>query len=305
MSGDVAPTGPSLPDRAVRQDFLGGLRLALSEKRGFAAGKLGFSEQVWLQSCAERDGEIRSVKARRAVMRFHACTQAGVFPDSDEFVTHCGSAFMQSLAQMDFLAAHHSPLVDRVLARLDRQPSVIGFNDLEPNRSLPYDAMDCYLPNLQDRRVLIITTPADLLVQRATPEVFTAVWKSTGCPWFRPASVEALSFTSVFDPTVSERFDSSLELESSICSDVATRDFDIALVGASAMGIPIVRRVKEMGKVGLSLGGHLQVLFGVQGRRWRDDQAWQRAYWNNSWVDMPTDVYPRRRGWVVDDGAYW
>lgn len=305
MTGDDAPTNPSSPHRGARQDFLGALRNALSEKSGFAAGKLGFSEQVWLQSCAEPDREIRSAQARRAAMRFHACTQAGVFPDSDEFVTQCGSAFMTSLAQMDFLAAHHSPLVDRVLERLDRRPSVIGFNDLEPNRSLPYEPMDCYLPDLQDRRVLIITTPADLLVQRAIPDIFTAVWKSTGCPWFYPASVEALSFTSVFDPSVREKFDSSLELESSICRDLARRDFDIALVGASAMGIPIVRHVKEMGKVGLSLGGHLQVLFGVQGRRWRDDPDWQRDYWNPSWLDMPTETYPRRGGWVVDDGAYW
>jgi hypothetical protein len=305
VSSAFASDGRSAHSHGSRQRFLRGLRTALREKRGFAAGKLGFSEQVWLQSCAEPDGGTPAERARRAAMRFHACTQAGVFPDSDEYVARCGAAFLQSLGHMDFVAAHTSPLVEHVVARLGLRPHLVGFNDLEPNRSIPYEPADCYLPDLQDLRVLIVTTPADLLVERAVPETFAAVWRSTGCPWFYPASLEALSFTSVFDPSVREKFGSSLELESSICGELCTRDFDVALVGASSMGVPIVRQVKEMGKVGLSLGGHLQVLFGVQGRRWRDDPAWQRSYWNDSWVDMPTDTYPRRAGWVVDDGAYW
>lgn len=307
MPMDTATSDHVSPMRSTRALFLDSLRSALEDRQGFAAGKLGYSEQVWLasrdQSAATVDSRLQ--RAMKASARFHACHQIGVFPDSEEYLDHCASSFATSMAELDFLAVHESPLVERIARQNPRGPRLIGFNDLEPNRNRPYDSADCYLPDLRDRRVLLITSPAELLAARATPEIFTAVWSSTGCPWFSPMSVTGLPFTSLFDPRAREDFTTSLDVLSRVCEEVSAIDFDVALVGGGSLGIPIVHRVKQLGKVGISLGGHLQVLFGVQGRRWREDPQWQHDYWNEAWIDMPSEVHPKGARWLADDGAYW
>jgi len=303
----TASSDKASPGWSNRAAFLDSLRTAIASGRGFAAGKLGFSEQVWLASqCGPSpEGDPRLDRAMRASARFHACRQIGVFPDSDEYLKRCATSFASSMAELDFLAVHESPLVDLVVRPSASGPWLIGFNDLEPNRSAPYNGSDCYLPALRDLRVLLITSPAMLLAERATPETFAAVWERTGCPWFWPKSVTGLPFTSLFDSRVREEFSSSLEVLDRISENVSSLEFDVALVGAGSLGVPIVERVKRMGKVGISLGGHLQVLFGVQGRRWREDVQWQQAYWTPAWIDMPANVHSGGVRWLADDGAYW
>jgi len=47
-------------------------------------------------------------------------------------------------------------------------------------------------------------------------------------------------------------------------------DFDVCLIGAGAYGFPLAAHVKRIGKIGFHLGGALQLLFGIRGKRWED-----------------------------------
>ena len=48
------------------------------------------------------------------------------------------------------------------------------------------------------------------------------------------------------------------------------QDYDICLIGAGAYGFPLAAHVKRKGKKAIHLGGALQLLFGVKGKRWED-----------------------------------
>lgn len=231
--------------------------------------------------------------------------QMGVFPSDDQYLDSAVRNLSEAVRDMDYLAVHESTLVEGIVDHLALESGILDFSGIEPNRSFPYRTEDCYLPFCENKRILLITTPADLLASRATKAIFEATWEKTQCPWFNPASVDSLSFDSLFSDDIHQKYSSSEELLHEICTEISTREFDVALVGASSMGIPIASHVKSLGKVGLSLGGHLQILFGVQGKRWRDDPNWQRTYWNESWLDMPDEFKPLRLGWRADDGAYW
>lgn len=181
----------------------------------------------------------------------------------------------------------------------------VDFHALEPNRINPYIAADCYLPALRGKRILLVTTTAALLAERAHKETFEAIWHNIRRPWFEPASVSAIAFPSLFDARVRRDFESSAQLFESVCAQLANQEFDIALIGVSALGVPLAAFVKGMGKVGVSIGGHLQILFGVQGKRWREDPHWQGLYSNDAWIDLPQEYKPKDRiGWA-DGGAYW
>ena len=76
------------------------------------------------------------------------------------------------------------------------------------------------------------------------------------------------------------------------------------MIAAAGLSIPLAAHIKELGKVGISLGGHLQALFGVLGKRWRLSPEWQQRYINDAWIDMPPEYCPAETN-VGDAGAYW
>ena len=85
--------------------------------------------------------------------------------------------------------------------------------------------------------------------------------------------------------------------------EIEKKDFDIALVAAAGLSLPIVAKAKQMGKIAISLGGDLQVLFGVRGNRWRNKERWRKDYFNEWWIDMPEKYKPKEVGFC--EGAYW
>lgn len=290
----------------TRADFHRSVADSLESGTGLAAGKLGFSEHALLHLPAVMDSTLdpRQRAALLTTLRVHACRQAGVFPDSEESLRKFGDRLLQVYLQMDYLAVLPGLPLPPSLADSDK-PHRLDIEDLEPNRSQPYDPGDCYLPYLRDARVLIISSIADVLVPRARRDVFEAVWSRIGAPWPQPRSVEALSFPFIYDVSVQSRYKSAWAVLDEVTREMARVEFDIALIAAGALGSPIALAAKDLGAVGISLGGHLQVLFGVHGKRWLDDPEWSTRYINDAWVAPPADRKPRTSRGLTDDGAYW
>ncbi len=46
------------------------------------------------------------------------------------------------------------------------------------------------------------------------------------------------------------------------------RDFDVAILGCGAYGLPLAARLKQAGKQVIHLGGSVQILFGIKRNRW-------------------------------------
>ena len=88
-----------------------------------------------------------------------------------------------------------------------------------------------------------------------------------------------------------------------MAEEIAEIDFDVALVGCGAYGLPLASRIKRQGKRVVHLGGSLQLLFGIRGKRW-DDIPEYRALVNEYWTrPLPEDTH---RGSVrMEAGAYW
>ncbi len=88
--------------------------------------------------------------------------------------------------------------------------------------------------------------------------------------------------------------------------DISKIDFDIAILGCSHYGLPLVAHIKEhMKKTAIYMGGELQILFGIKGQRWDN---WERVnkHYNDHWtrsIDEKPDSYNAPIG--TDDGCYW
>jgi hypothetical protein len=76
-------------------------------------------------------------------------------------------------------------------------------------------------------------------------------------------------------------------------------EFDIALVGAGAWSLPLVAHAKAMGKKGIHLGGSLQLMFGIKGGRFDNNQIY-----NSHWIRPLFDESPANFR-LMENGAYW
>lgn len=297
----VHPSG--LP-KISRAQFVAMMRGAVEQGQGFAAGKMGGSERnILLFPTLDHDRR----EGRRAIdvmMGFHGKVQTGLFPRDGDFYREFAGFYAQQVRQLDTLGLFGWAGESRALKHYGFTFPLTYFSDQEPDRSIPEAADICYLPAFAGKKLLLISPFAPLLVERANKACFEAVWAKTGKQWFAPAQVKGITMPYGWAPETKERYGTSLALYSEFEQQMAEVDFDVALIAAGALGIPLACCAKRMGKAAISLGGHLQVLFGVAGKRWRDQAEWRDNYFTDAWIDVPPDYRPTQAR-LADGGAYW
>jgi hypothetical protein len=79
--------------------------------------------------------------------------------------------------------------------------------------------------------------------------------------------------------------------------------FDVAIVGAGAYSLPLVVHARNLGKIGIHLGGAVQILFGIRGLRW-DRHPVISSFYNSSWC-RPSDNETPQENFNPEDGGYW
>ena len=292
----------------TKAEYIARLRTALADGQGYAAAKIGRSEKQWLYYpiflAAETDPLRRFAYAQ--ALAFHFQAQAGLFPAEPEFYLRYNAVYAEYLRRIDCLGLFFDvpALEQQIIRHYQVAAELIHYRDQEPDRSAPANEAACYLPLFAGKRLLLIASCAHFLRQRATPETYARVWAKTGKPWFWPATVDSLEFPYGYDVSTQQTYGDALRLLDVIQRQIAQREFDVALIAAGGLGLPLAGFVKSLGRVGLSLGGHLQVIFGVYGNRWRSRESWQQRYFNEWWVDLPAHYLPTAPV-VAEDAAYW
>lgn len=93
-----------------------------------------------------------------------------------------------------------------------------------------------------------------------------------------------------------------------MCKEIKELDFDIALLGCGGYGLPLCDFILSMGKSSVYVGGGLQLLFGVMGKRWekQNNGLWEKIIKENETkIIRPSgDEIPKNLK-RVEDGCYW
>lgn len=98
------------------------------------------------------------------------------------------------------------------------------------------------------------------------------------------------------------RFHDWFEALDYMVEECKRKDFDIALIGCGAYGMPLAAEIKRMGKGAIHLGGALQLLFGIRGNRW-DKHPVISGFYNDAWI-RPLEQMPKG-GDKVEGACYW
>jgi hypothetical protein len=91
-------------------------------------------------------------------------------------------------------------------------------------------------------------------------------------------------------------------------AEIDACEFDICLIGCGAYGFPLAAHVKRMGKKAVHLGGSLQLLFGIKGKRW-ENPNYNEVYnysnlINEHWVYPSLHETPQHAS-KVEEACYW
>lgn len=81
--------------------------------------------------------------------------------------------------------------------------------------------------------------------------------------------------------------------------EINKKDFDIALIGCGAYGLPLAAHVKSLGKQAIHMGGGLQLLFGIKGKRWENSGRFDKH-----WIYPLDEDIPKNNN-KVEGGCYW
>lgn len=77
----------------------------------------------------------------------------------------------------------------------------------------------------------------------------------------------------------------------------------VALLGCGGLAMPLALALKRRGLVAIVLGGAIQVLFGIKGRRWETHEVISK-FWNDDWVYPKLEETPLY-ALNVEGGCYW
>jgi len=85
-------------------------------------------------------------------------------------------------------------------------------------------------------------------------------------------------------------------------------EYDICLIGCGAYGFPLAAHAKRRGKKGFHMGGSLQLLFGIRGKRW-ENPDYNPFYnyarlMNEHWI-KPSEEERPRAAQMVECACYW
>lgn len=82
-------------------------------------------------------------------------------------------------------------------------------------------------------------------------------------------------------------------------------EFDIGLFGCGAYGLLLAAHAKSMGCQSIHVGGALQLLFGIKGKRWEGaSYYYDEKFYNDFWVRPSIDETPDVAG-KIENGCYW
>lgn len=295
-----------------KKELVDAIARALCLGGGLAVGKLGYSEQLVLlfyQAMRTKGSAIQRnlIPPLFLALKYHSERQTGIFPTDIEFLPQYAAFYTEQVCHADFLGLFGSPNELKLIRELPLGAKFVHYTDTEPDRSSPYENTQCYLPYLRDKKVLLIAPFASFAKQRACKEIFEAVWKNIDCPWFEPKSIEAIDIPYSFlgQESTFKAFGNSLALYDHIVARIDEYDYDIALIAAGSLAVPLTVHIKNAQKVGISLGGHFQAIFGILGDRWIRDKVWADRYINESWARLPERFIPENAVVLADNKAYW
>ena len=256
-------------------------------------GRIGTVEMGVLSDAIAKEYHLKSSikQSSKKVL----CNNAGFFPENpaDEDIMKWANIYKESIKLLDVHASFDTHSEDYVASKFCPNARITQLCALEP-----YYFDSPWSHALLGKKVLVVhpfeSTIKNQFINRTklfkNPEVL---------PEFELKTVKAVLSLAGEETPFSTWFDA---LDYMKC-EINKIDFDIAILGCGAYGIPLGGYIKSMGKKAIIMGGATQLLFGIVGARWEKTGV-MNQYINEYWVHPSASETPKHSG-KVENACYW
>lgn len=261
----------------------------LSDVSPFMACRIGANEAFTM-----RTFEFEHRKNKEKALK-QLCNCAGFFPEEEAAIYQFKNLMEKAYGEADLCGVLQCPFDDYFInqyARRECKATILNY--LEPF-DLPYP----WSMQLQNKKVLVIH-PFEKTIRKQYEKRENIFENQYVLPSFELLTLKAVQTAA---GEKDSRFSTWFQALDYMVSKIKTIDFDVALIGCGAYGLPIAAEIKKMGKQAVHVGGGLQILFGIKGKRWDINPAINKFY-NEYWV-YPDESETPKGSDIVENSCYW
>lgn len=182
----------------------------------------------------------------------------------------------------------------------------VPLRSLEPYYVPPEDAWTTVLAN---QKVAVVSSFADTITQQLQKR--EAIWPQTHTVYL-PKTAQFFPIKTYYAPVLAQgnpathwpqHIQSWSDAVTSITNQVLESGAKIALLGCGGLALPIAHVLKQHNIVSVVMGGSIQVLFGIKGKRWETHGVISK-FWNPDWVYPSPHEVPGAAN-QIEGGCYW
>ncbi len=259
----------------------------------FALARIGFGEIDFLYECIkkyEHNLPLRGFK--------HAGLEDVLSYDESQIESYM-KLLSNSYGDIDLFACWYRNTQEGWLMKRLATKTAVGMN--ESVLEAFWDGDKAWTKELKGKKVLVVTAFAKTVEQQYKKR--SEIFPNGFLPEFELKTLQSVWYDN--DAGKDERFSTWYDALEYMQAGVDRIDYDIALLGCGAFGTPLLAHMKRNGKQAIYVGGALQLMFGIRGRRWDDPSyAIYHPLFNEYWVYPGDDNKPTNRD-ALEDGCYW
>jgi hypothetical protein len=234
-------------------------------------------------------------------------TNAGVFPRTLESVSEWVNDYKAATAAADVMAVGwHEPIAEAELAYVQRVNPKAYLCPLRSLEAYYVSTTNSWLRALDDQKVAVVSSFADTMFKQVVwlPEIWA------GREDMLPRNVSWSFIRSYYSPALAR---GSCDWPHPVYSwkdaveymelEVLATGARVCLIGCGGLAMPLALRLKKKGIVCIVLGGAIQLLFGIKGRRWEKHGELSKLF-NCEWTVPALHEIPHGAN-QVEGGCYW
>jgi hypothetical protein len=263
----------------------------------FAAGKIGIAEfrAVREYLFCFGDSGLKNIQwSEESKKKLYA--NCGVFPEDDNARLNFVHTLIDSVKVMNALPVWSpTPSLEHAFIR-SYSPAcrLISVKELDP-----FYTAEPWTMGLQNKTVLVVSPFINTIEQQYAQR--ENIWRGYNMlPNFNLKTIKHPLSAGISQDSP---YDSWAEMLEDMKRMISATSFDVALIGTGGSSLPLAVHCKSLGKIGIHLGGSLQILFGIRGYRW-DKKPYINRFYNDYWVRPSGDEIPKNYK-KLEDGCYW
>lgn len=262
----------------------------------FFAGRFGATELLNMSRL--ETGRLIWQKYTREFHFNQLCEWSGFFPNDIGLLPRFVNELKAACKEVDFLAVWYNSYEDYYIKKLMSDNLKIAYLlDFEP-----WAADIHWSSALSGKKVLVIHPFEETIKMqyRSRSNIFP------GTDILPEFELKTLKAVQTIAGEKDDRFETWFDALEWMYQEAMKIDFDVAIIGCGAYGFPLAAKLKKAGKQAIHLAGATQLLFGIRGKRWDTDPAFEyvRKWYNDAWV-YPSEADKPKQAKRVEDGCYW